>query len=189
MTITLLDTRTQTAGEAQPGGLPVGGCSTPPRQAATRTISAPPVFVNGTEIMEEDIARELQHHPGEDVDTARAEAARALVIRHLLLERSHELALSPEPETDPLGRWESDEEALVRQVLEAEADPAEPSAAEIDRVIAANPPPAALSVEAARRAVADRLRARAWLGASTRYVAGLARGARIEGLTLFAEDG
>jgi hypothetical protein len=189
MGITLLDTRDR--GRAPQPTLPTagGGCSTPPRAAATRTIQAPPVFVDGVEIPEEDIARELQHHPGEDLDTARAEAARALVIRHLLLARAAELGLSPAPETDPLGRWESDEEALTRQVLEAEARPAEPTPAEIERVIAANPPPESLSPDAARRVVADRLRARAWLGASTRHVAALARAARIEGLTLFPEQG
>lgn len=191
MTVTLLDTRKRGAGAEPTGGaeahLPGGSCSTPPRQRAVRAASAPPIYVDGVEIPEEDIAREIQHHPGGAMEEARAEAARALVIRHLLLSRAHALGLEPEPETDALGRWETDEEALVRQALEAEAIPQEPTEGEIGRVLAANPPPASLSAEHAFAAVRDRLRARAWLGASTAHVAALARAARIEGLTLFPE--
>jgi peptidyl-prolyl cis-trans isomerase C len=188
MTVTLIDTRGR-AGTDDTAAPVVSGCSVGPRRPATRSPSAPPIFVDGVEIAEEEIAREIQHHPGGAVAEARAEAARALVIRRLLLARASLLGLTPDPQTDALGRWETDDEALVRQVIEAEVDPQEPTDAEIDRVISAHPPPASLKPHAARHAVRDRLRARAWLGASTRYVAGLARAARIEGLSLWPEEG
>jgi len=43
------------------------------------------VSVGGTNIPEAEIAAEMQHHPADSADAARQEAARALVIRRLLL--------------------------------------------------------------------------------------------------------
>jgi peptidyl-prolyl cis-trans isomerase C len=103
-----------------------GGCGSGPRQPAARGKSAPPVFVDGVEIAEEAIAAEAQNHPAGSPAEARATAARALVIRHLLLGRARALALAPDPETDPQGRRETDEEALIRQLFEAELAPEEP---------------------------------------------------------------
>lgn len=103
-----------------------GGCGSGPRPAALRGASAPPVFVDGIEIAEEAIAAEAQNHPAEGPAEARATAARALVIRHLLLARAHALDLSPVPETDPEGRRETDDEAIIRQVFELELEPVEP---------------------------------------------------------------
>ena len=48
------------------------------------------------------------------------EAARALAIRTLLLEQARYLALTPAPQTDEDGKRETDDDALIRQVLEAE---------------------------------------------------------------------
>ncbi len=106
-----------------------GGCGSGPRPAAVRGKSAPPVFVDGVEIPEEAIAVEAQNHPAESPAEARATAARALVIRHLLLDRARLLALEPAPETDPQGRRETDEEALIRQLFERELTPVEPDEA------------------------------------------------------------
>ncbi len=103
-----------------------GGCGSGPRPAAIRGASAPPVFVDGVEIPEEAIAAEAQNHPAENPAAARATAARALVIRHLLLKRAEELGLEPAPETDELGRRETGEEALIRQLFELELTPEEP---------------------------------------------------------------
>lgn len=103
-----------------------GGCGSGPRPAAVRGASAPPVFVDGIEIAEEAIAAEAQNHPAEGPAEARATAARALVIRHLLLARAHTVGLAPVPETDTENRRETDEEALIRQVFELELVPVEP---------------------------------------------------------------
>lgn len=103
-----------------------GGCGSGPRPAALRGASAPPVFVNGIEIAEEAIAAEAQNHPAEGPAQARATAARALVIRHLLLSRAHAIGLAPAPEADAEGRRETEDEALIRQVFELELEPEEP---------------------------------------------------------------
>jgi len=70
---------------------------------------------------------------------ARAAAARALVIRELLLQRARVLDLEPAPLSDAQGRQETVEEALVRQVLEDEAEAiSEPGITECPRVYEAS---------------------------------------------------
>jgi len=116
-----------------------GGCGHGPAPAAKRALNAPPVFVNGVEIGEADIAFETQNHRAASGPEARAAAARALVIRELLLQRAHTLGLDAAPQRDAAGREETPEEALVRQVLEREAAPREPSSDECRRVYEAAP--------------------------------------------------
>lgn len=166
-----------------------GSCSTPANSPARLAFDAPPIRVNGVLIEEEEIAREAQYHEATRIEEARAAAARALIIRHLLLVRAQELKLSPAPETDALGRWESDEEALVRQVLELEAPPTAPTRDECRRVYESRRDALPGSFEAAEPLVRDRLLARAWMAASARYAARLMRAARIEGLDVLKEAG
>jgi peptidyl-prolyl cis-trans isomerase C len=161
-----------------------GSCSTPPAGAARLALDSPPVRVNGVAIPETEIAREVQHHEGANIEEARASAARALVIRHLLLARAMEAGIAPSPEQDVLGRWESDEEAMIREIIRIEAEPAEPTDEECRRVLASGRLALPENAEAAMSLVRDRLKARAWLAASARYVAQLVRSARIEGLNL-----
>lgn len=115
------------------------GCSQGPLPAAQRAPNAQPIFVNGVAIAESAIAQEAQNHSAASGGEARAAAARALAIRELLLQRARALKLRPAPQTDEQGRLETPDEALVRQVLEAEAPAAEPSAAECKRVYEAAP--------------------------------------------------
>jgi peptidyl-prolyl cis-trans isomerase C len=166
-----------------------GSCSTPPAAAARLALDAPPVIVDDVPIAEADIAREVQHHDGATIEEARAAAARALVIRHLLLARASKLGLAPAPETDVHGRWESNEEALIRQVLEAEAAPRAPTEAECRRVYENHRSALPDTYEKAAPIVHDRLMARAWIAASAKYVAALVRGARIEGLSALEGGG
>ena len=77
----------------------------------------PVVSVNGVVIPYDEIARETQNHPAVAPVKAWRAAARALVIRELLLQRGHELGLEAAPEIDDSGRRETDEEALVRAVI------------------------------------------------------------------------
>lgn len=112
------------------------GCSHGPAPARRRAANAPPIFVNGVEIPEADIAREAQNHAAASGAEARAAAANALIIRALLLERAHALNVSPVAHADAQGREEAPEEALVRAVLEAEVAPAEPNEAECRRYYA-----------------------------------------------------
>lgn len=166
-----------------------GSCSTPPAAPARLAFDAPPVSVDGVRIEEADIAREVQHHEGASIEEARASAARALVIRHLLLRRAHELAITPAPEQDALGRWESDEEALVRQVLELDAVPTQPTTEECRRVYDARRAVFAMEFVVAEPIIRDRLTARAWMAASAAYAAKLMRAASIQGLELLKETG
>lgn len=110
------------------------GCAQGPRPAARRAANAPPIFVNGVAIPEIAIAQEAQNHQAVSGPEARAAAARALVIRELLLQRAKALGLEPAPTCDAQGREETRSEALVRQMLEREAPSAEPTLAECRRV-------------------------------------------------------
>lgn len=113
------------------------GCSRAPAPPARRAAGAAPVFVNGVAIPESAIAQEAQNHSAASGAVARAAAAHALVVRELLLQRARALDLTAVQSVDSDGREETDEEALVRQVLALEAPPVQPSEAECRRVYAA----------------------------------------------------
>jgi peptidyl-prolyl cis-trans isomerase C len=79
-----------------------------------------PVTVNGIAIAHDLISREAQNHPApKPIDAWRA-ASRALAVRELLLQEARRLDLRPAPITDDEGRRETDEEALVRGLVEVE---------------------------------------------------------------------
>ena len=80
----------------------------------------PTISVNGTVIEQSAIAREAQHHPAGSAREAGEAAARALVIRHLLLEEAERLGIEGVPETDGEGRRETPEEALISTLLRQE---------------------------------------------------------------------
>jgi peptidyl-prolyl cis-trans isomerase C len=79
--------------------------------------SPPTVTVDGVTIPQEAIAREMQNHPADDPATAWGEAARALVVRELLLREARHLGLSPGPDKDSR---KTEEEALIRALLDRE---------------------------------------------------------------------
>lgn len=122
----------------EPQAQAFSGCSHGPVPAARRARNAPPIFVNGVAVPESAIALEAQNHNAASGPEARAAAARALAIRELLLQRARGLSLEPEPASDDAGRQETDDEALVRQVLELEAKAAEPRDDECRRVYSAS---------------------------------------------------
>ncbi len=78
------------------------------------------VSVNGIAIPRAAISREAQNHPATKPIDAWLAAARALVVRELLLQEARRLNLQPHPLADEEGRRETDEEALVRQLVERE---------------------------------------------------------------------
>jgi len=84
------------------------------------------VSVNGVSIGREAIVREMQHHPAPKPIAAWQQAARALVIRELLLQRAHHLGVTPEPISDNDGRRETDDEAMMRALVEREVTVPEP---------------------------------------------------------------
>ena len=64
------------------------------------------VFVNGVEISDHAINAELQYHPAGSVEEAREAAARALVVRELLLQAAARRGID---EPDPPETGEADE--------------------------------------------------------------------------------
>ena len=102
-----------------------GGCGGGPEPL----MPPPPTFgevrVNGVEIMPEAIAQEIQHHPAPDAETAWTEAARALAVKELLLQEARRLSVKSDPELDEAGRDETQDDALVRSLLEQAVSPAE----------------------------------------------------------------
>lgn len=78
------------------------------------------VSVDGVVIPEAAIAAETQHHPASSPAAARAAAAEALVVRELLLHEARRKVAEPRPIADEGGRRETDEEAMIRQLLEGE---------------------------------------------------------------------
>ncbi|MEQ9123604.1 MAG: peptidase, partial [Alphaproteobacteria bacterium] len=101
----------------------------------------PTITVDGEVIPRDAIIAEAQNHPAPKNRPGNAwrSAARALVIRTLLLRRAGAIGLAPSPRELSPGRRETDDEALIRQVLEAEVEPAPPSEAEVLAFYAADP--------------------------------------------------
>lgn len=99
------------------------------------------VTVNGEAIPAEAIAAEAQNHPAPKSKPGLAwtAAARALAIRALLLQEARRRGLAPDPQEVAKGRVETDDEALIRQVLDAALDPASPTDAEVRAAYLATP--------------------------------------------------
>ncbi|WP_296599720.1 peptidylprolyl isomerase [Phenylobacterium sp.] len=97
------------------------------------------LVIDGVEIPEALLAQEAQNHPGASAADARAAAGHALAIRALLLHRAIRLGLEATPEVDGRGREETLEEALIRELLDAEVEVAAPTHAECRRVYDAAP--------------------------------------------------
>ena len=99
------------------------------------------ITVNGEVIPTDAIAAEAQLHPapkGKPGIAWRA-AGRALTIRALILQEAGRLGLVPEPISGELGTIETDEEALIRQVLDQAIDAPAPTGAAIRAVYDADP--------------------------------------------------
>jgi peptidyl-prolyl cis-trans isomerase C len=98
--------------------------------SVTNTLPKPKtISVNGAVIAREVIAREVQNHPAEKPVLAWQAAARALVVRELLLQESKRLGIEAEPLRDPEGRFETPEEAAMRALIEREVVTPEPDEA------------------------------------------------------------
>lgn len=89
-----------------------------------------PVSVNGVVIGHDTIAREAQNHPAARPVLAWSAAARALAVREILLQEANRLGLAATCLSDEAGRTETEEEALVRILIDSEVSspaPDEPS--------------------------------------------------------------
>lgn len=87
------------------------------------------VTVNGTTIPSAAIAAEAQNHhaPKGKPGLSWRKAARALAVRHLLLEEAQRREIAAEPEEVGPGRSETEDEAMIRALLEDALDVVKPS--------------------------------------------------------------
>ncbi len=84
------------------------------------------VSVNGRVISHDTISRETQNHAAQSPAAAWQSAARALVVRELLLQEADRLGVVAAPECDDKGRRETTEEAKIRALIEHEVVTPEP---------------------------------------------------------------
>jgi peptidyl-prolyl cis-trans isomerase C len=84
------------------------------------------VSVNGVVIPHDIVAREVQHHPESTPVRAWQQAARALAVRELLLQEARRQDLKAEPQADGGRRRETDDEALIRGLIERDVRVPEP---------------------------------------------------------------
>ncbi len=91
-----------------------------PREAGEKPAELVEVQVNGVEIPAAEIMQEAQNHPAENPHDALAEAARALVVRELLVQQAHEAGIKAAPEKHDGGEMETEQDALIRQLLDRE---------------------------------------------------------------------
>jgi peptidyl-prolyl cis-trans isomerase C len=97
------------------------------RTIAKPTAATPPVVsVNGVFISRDAIAQEIQNHPAPAPMLARQQATRALVVRELLLQEARRLGLAAVVRADDADRRETEDEALVRALIESEIVTPEP---------------------------------------------------------------
>ena len=80
------------------------------------------ILVNGRTITEDAIDQEVQYHPASTLQQARSAAARALAIRTLLLTEAERQGIDASDRQTA----ETEEEALIRRLLQRELDNPEP---------------------------------------------------------------
>lgn len=78
------------------------------------------VRVNGVAIPRDLIAREVQQYPAATPIEGWKAAARALVVRELLMQEAKRLNIVAEPMTDSEGRYETADEAAIRELVARE---------------------------------------------------------------------
>ncbi|SOE18223.1 peptidyl-prolyl cis-trans isomerase C [Hoeflea halophila] len=99
------------------------------------------ISVNGEAISPELIATEAQNHPAPKGKPGMAwmAAARALAVRTLILQEAKRRGLSPDPMEMAPGLWETEEEAIIRQVLDEAVETEAPTPQAVRAAYEANP--------------------------------------------------
>ncbi|MEW6644913.1 MAG: peptidylprolyl isomerase [Pseudomonadota bacterium] len=90
------------------------------RKPSRERVAANPVTVNGVTISRKAIAAEVQNFPAVNPGEGWQAAARALVVRELLLQEASRLGIAVDPQADAQGRMETAEDALVRALIAQE---------------------------------------------------------------------
>lgn len=124
----------------QPGGDSYSGYVEPDTRVPPKARAViKEVSVNGVTIAESDIMAEAQNHPAATPGAALAEAARALVIRELLLQESGAQGIAATPRTDGTGRTETADDAAIALLLERFVQVPQASERECRRFFDQNP--------------------------------------------------
>ena len=147
----------------------------------------PEVTVNGVVIAPEAIAEEAQHHnaPKDKPGLAWRAAARALVVRALLLEEASKAGIDAKPEPRGPGREETVEEALIRAWLDKALRPEPVTEAQCRAIWEERPPEAAeLTYDDVVRDIHEGLERKAWAEAARALVATLVEAAEITGIDM-----
>jgi len=105
------------------------------------TALFPDLIVNGETVPHREIAAEAQNHagPSDKPGVAWRKAANAVAVRTLLLQEARRRGLVAAPAEVGPGRHETDEEALIRGLLDTEIEGAVPSEDAIRREWARDP--------------------------------------------------
>lgn len=82
-----------------------------------------PLYVNDTEITDEQVFAEMQYHPASSLSKAQEKAAQALAIRELLLQEAARLEITA---PDATATQEIREDFLISRLLEQEVITPEP---------------------------------------------------------------
>ncbi|MTH76850.1 peptidylprolyl isomerase [Paracoccus aestuariivivens] len=101
----------------------------------------PPVTVNGVTLDPGRIADEAQNHPAPHGKPGHAwkSAARALAVRELLLQQAKAAKLDADPTEIAPGQWETEDEAMIRQLLDQTLTPAAADETEMRAIYDAHP--------------------------------------------------
>ncbi|MET4805574.1 peptidylprolyl isomerase [Limibacillus sp. MBR-115] len=91
-----------------------------PQPMTPEEQAMPAITVNGVVIDPAAIRREAANHPAPDAKLALEAAARALVVRELLIKEAQRLGVEASPERDEKGRIETTEDSQVTALLEKE---------------------------------------------------------------------
>ncbi len=101
----------------------------------------PGLVINGEAVPYAVIAAEVQNHdaPKGKPGLAWRQAAQAVALRTLLLQEAQRRGEASAPEQVAPGRWETDDEAQLRHLLEQEVSPTRPTRAEVREVYDRHP--------------------------------------------------
>lgn len=91
-----------------------------PKPASPERVPMPPVSVNGVAITRKAISAEVQNFPAASPRESWLAATRALAIRELLLQEARRLDIRTDQRADADGRRETEEDAMIRALIEQE---------------------------------------------------------------------
>jgi peptidyl-prolyl cis-trans isomerase C len=160
------------------------------RTVTLRSSAPSTVSVNDAVIAHADIAREVQNHPAPSPKQAWGAATHALVVRELLLQRARSMHFVVKPHSENSAR-ETDEDALIRTLIETEITTPNADEAACRHYYQANPSRFRTPVQGELLPF-DKVHARitayieetAWRRAVAQYIALLVDQARITGCAI-----